>query len=124
MGTYKLGHRHPYEAIILTLEGKGFSLAGEKGLADKDEPVKLDWKDGSVVSPPYFWYHQHFNTGSTKARYFAITEGDFPKRLGTPLEVQQIEAAQEDPSIRRRFEQELGRARAGAALANPGIVHG
>ena len=124
MGTYKLGHRHPYEAIILTLDGKGFSLAGHEGLAEANEPVKLDWKDGSVVSPPYYWYHQHFNTGQTKARYFAITEGDFPKRLGVPLEVQQIEADQEDPSIRRRFEQELGRTRVGKTLANPGIVHG
>src|SRR5215831_10751234 len=91
VGTYKLGHRHPYEAIILTLNGRGFSLAGKDGLKDS-ESVKLDWKAGSIVSPPYFWYHQHFNTGDTKARYLAITEGDFPKRLGIPLEVEQIEA--------------------------------
>jgi hypothetical protein len=69
--------------------------------------VKIDWKAGSIVSPPYFWYHQHFNSGSTKARYYAITEGDFPKRLGIPLEVEQIEADKEDPSVKRRFEQEL-----------------
>src|SRR6266508_4273510 len=65
VGTYKLGHRHPYEAIILTLNGRG-----------------------------------------AKARYYAITEGDFPKRLGIPLEVEQIEADREDPSIKRRFEAE------------------
>jgi quercetin dioxygenase-like cupin family protein len=106
VGTYKLGHRHPYEAIILTLNGRGFSLAGKKGLKDS-EAVKVDWKAGSIVSPPYFWYHQHFNTGNTKARYLAITEGDFPKRLGIPLQVEQIEAGQEDPEIRKRFEREL-----------------
>jgi quercetin dioxygenase-like cupin family protein len=105
VGTYKLGHRHPYEAIILTLNGRGFSLAGKDGLKDS-ESVKLDWKAGSIVSPPYFWYHQHFNTGDTKARYLAITEGDFPKRLGIPLEVEQIEADHEDPEIRKRFERE------------------
>ena len=107
VGTYKLGHRHPYEAIILTLNGRGFSLAGREGLKEVQNPVKLDWKAGSIVSPPYFWYHQHFNTGDTRARYLALTEGDFPKRLGIPLDVEQIEAKQEDPSIRRRFDQEL-----------------
>jgi quercetin dioxygenase-like cupin family protein len=109
VNTYKLGHRHPYEAIILTLNGRGFSLAGKNSLKEADNPVKIDWKAGSIVSPPYFWYHQHFNSGTTKARYYAITEGDFPKRLGIPLEVEQIEADKEDPGIKRRFEQELAK---------------
>jgi quercetin dioxygenase-like cupin family protein len=121
--TYKLGHRHPYEAIILTLNGKGFSIAGRDGLAERDRPVKIDWQEGSIVSPPYFWYHQHFNTGDTKARYWAITEGDFPKRLGIPLEVEQIEKEREDPGIRQLFEQELGRVRTSDAVTNPGLHH-
>jgi len=114
VGSYKLGHRHPYEAIILTLNGKGFSLAGKDGL-DESKSVKLDWQEGSIVSPPYYWWHQHFNTGNTPARYFAMTEGDFPKRLGIPLDVQQIEANQEDPQIKRRFEEELKKAGIAAA---------
>lgn len=105
-GTYKLGHRHPYEAIIVTLNGKGFTLTGKDSLKEADS-VKLDWKAGSVVSPPYFWYHQHFNVGDSKARYLAMTEGDFPKRLGIPLEVEQIEANQEDPDIKKRFQRAL-----------------
>jgi oxalate decarboxylase/phosphoglucose isomerase-like protein (cupin superfamily) len=109
VGAYKLGHRHPYEAIILTLNGKGFSLAGKDGL-DETKSVKIDWQAGSVVSPPYYWWHQHFNTGNTPARYFAMTEGDFPKRLGIPLDVQQIEAKEEDPRIKQRFEDELKKA--------------
>jgi quercetin dioxygenase-like cupin family protein/oxalate decarboxylase/phosphoglucose isomerase-like protein (cupin superfamily) len=117
VGSYKLGHRHPYEAIILTLNGKGFSLAGQKNLKD-NESVKMDWKAGSVVSPPFFWFHQHFNVGMTPARYLAITEGDFPKRLGIPLEVEQIEKAQEDPAIRRMFEAELQKARQQGRLEN------
>ena len=114
VGSYKLGHRHPYEAIILTLNGKGFSLAGKDGL-DESKSVKLDWQEGSIVSPPYYWWHQHFNTGNTPARYFAMTEGDFPKRLGIPLDVQQIEANQEDPQIKKRFEEELKKAGTAAA---------
>lgn len=104
VGSYKLGHRHPYEAIIYILNGRGFSLFWkEKG----DKPQRLDWQEGSVISPPYYWYHQHFNAGKEPARYLAITEGDFPKRLGIPLEGDQIEAADEDPAIRRMFEEEL-----------------
>jgi len=110
VGSYKLGHRHPYEALILTLNGKGFSLAGKENLKGS-ATVKMDWKAGSVVSPPFFWYHQHFNTGMSVARYLAITEGDFPKRLGIPLEVEQIEKDKEDPEIRRLFEAELQKAR-------------
>jgi len=123
VATYKLGHRHPYEAIILTLNGKGFSLAGRNGLRETDNPVKIDWKAGSIISPPYFWYHQHFNTGDSKARYWAITEGDFPKRLGIPLDVEQIEPPQEDPGIKKRFEKELGHAMVSAVLPNPGLHH-
>jgi quercetin dioxygenase-like cupin family protein len=123
VATYKLGHRHPYEAIILTLNGKGFLLFGKSGLREADSPGKIDWKAGSIISPPYFWYHQHFNTGDTKARYWAITEGDFPKRLGIPLDVEQIEAGQEDPSIKKRFERELGRQMIGAVVPNPGLHH-
>jgi quercetin dioxygenase-like cupin family protein len=107
VGEYKRGHRHPYEAIIVILGGDGFSIAGKNDLL-KDY-VKIDWKQYSVVSPPYFWWHQHFNTGRTPARYYAVTEGDFPKRLGIPLEVEQIEADREDPGIRRLFDAELKR---------------
>jgi oxalate decarboxylase/phosphoglucose isomerase-like protein (cupin superfamily) len=107
-GSYKLGHRHPYEAIILTLGGRGFSLFGKDHLKGSDAQ-HLEWKEGSVISPPFFWYHQHFNTGDTRARYFAVTEGDFPKRLGIPLDVDQIESPQEDPGIRVIFEAERRR---------------
>lgn len=118
VGGYKLGHRHPYEAIILTLNGKGFSIAGKESLKESDTQY-IPWKAGSLVSPPYFWYHQHFNTGTTKARYFAMTEGDFPKRLGIPLQVEQIEADREDPEIKKRFERELKKAQSTASNARP-----
>ena len=107
VGEYKLGHRHPYEAVILILSGDGFSISGKDDLL-KDY-VKMDWQKNSIVSPPYYWYHQHFNTGTVPARYFAVTEGDFPKRLGIPLEVEQIEPSREDPAIRRLFDAELAK---------------
>jgi hypothetical protein len=36
VGGYKLGHRHSYEAIILTLNGTGFSLAAKDNLKESD----------------------------------------------------------------------------------------
>lgn len=119
VGSYKRGHRHPYEAIILTLNGKGFSLTGKDSLKESDAE-KIDWKAGSLVSPPYYWYHQHFNTGASKARYFAMTEGDFPKRLGIPLQVEQIEGDREDPDIKKRFERELKKS---SAAQSNGAAH-
>jgi quercetin dioxygenase-like cupin family protein len=108
VGSYKAGHRHPYEAIILTLNGRGFSLAEKDDLKDSGA-TKIDWQAGSLVSPPFYWWHQHFNTGNTKARYLAITEGDFPIRLGFPLQVEQIELDKEDPEIKKHFDRELHR---------------
>lgn len=108
VGSYKAGHRHPYEAIILTLNGRGYSIAEKDELKDS-AAMKIDWQAGSVVSPPFFWFHQHFNTGNTKARYLAITEGDFPIRLGFPLQVEQIELDKEDPEIKKHFDRELHR---------------
>ena len=85
----------------------GGNVSGGRTSLKDSEAVKSDWQAGSVVSPPYFWYHQHFNTGTIKARYLAITEGDFSKRPGIPLEVEEIEADQEHPAIKKRFEREL-----------------
>jgi len=46
-----------------------------------------------------------------------MTEGDFPKPIGIPLDDQQIEAKQEDPRIKQRFQEELKKA--GLAEVNP-----
>ncbi len=46
-----------------------------------------------------------------------MTEGDFPKRLGIPLQVEQIEPDREDPRIKKRFEEELKKAAAGRMTA-------
>jgi len=41
-----------------------------------------------------------------------MTEGDFPKRLGIPLQVEQIEPDREDPQIKKRFQEELKKSSA------------
>jgi hypothetical protein len=62
--------------------------------------------------PPNKWFHQHFNVGSTPARYLALHP---PMQFhGHAEKVEdrakdQIEYPDEDPSVRRRFAEELSK---------------
>ncbi|MFF3753250.1 ethanolamine ammonia lyase-activating protein [Streptomyces sp. NPDC002018] len=111
VGTYKKAHRHNAGAHVIILGGTGFSLLWREG-----EPVRrVDWRQGSIVVPPERWFHQHFNTGTTPARYLALRWGskkyplfkqfliDRPTTQGGD----QIEYQDEDPSVRATFEAEL-----------------
>jgi quercetin dioxygenase-like cupin family protein len=115
VGTYKKAHRHGPGAHVVIIGGQGYSLMWPEG-----EPIqRFDWHDGSVIVPPERWFHQHFNTGATPARYLALRWGSrkFPrvmgKAYGTDESVKaggdQIEYPDEDPAIRRMFEAELAK---------------
>jgi hypothetical protein len=73
-----------------------------------------------MVVPPRNWFHQHFNSGATPARYLALRWGSRRYRMGdafssgegkTDVDVKQggaqIEYADEDPAIHQLFEAEL-----------------
>jgi len=72
-------HRHINEAIIYILIGHGYSL-----LQDGDNaPIRVDWQEGDVFSPPLNWFHQHFNLDPEKpARYLAITNALLMTTMG------------------------------------------
>jgi oxalate decarboxylase/phosphoglucose isomerase-like protein (cupin superfamily) len=117
IGTYKKAHAHGPGAHVIVLSGEGFSLMWPEGA----EPQRYDWREGSMIVPPNMWYHQHFNTGTTTARYLAfkaegvairnaqgVPKAWISKRLGGD----QIDYADERPEIRRMFAD---------ALANHGL---
>ena len=70
-----------------------------------------------MIVPPNMWFHQHFNTGTTPARYLAFkAEGvSIRNAQGVPkawisrrIGGDQIDYADESPRVRETFAEALG----------------
>ena len=101
-------------AHVIIMSGEGYTLMWPEG----EEPRRYEWREGSMIVPPNLWFHQHFNTGTTPARYLAFkAEGvairnaqGVPKAwISRRLGGDQIDYADEDPAIRKEFEGELAK---------------
>jgi oxalate decarboxylase/phosphoglucose isomerase-like protein (cupin superfamily) len=139
VGRYHKAHFHQGGAILLILRSEGYTLMWppEAGIrpyqsGHGDQVVKVNWREGSVFSPPSGWFHQHFNTGAEKARQLAFRySGQSGKYLlgcwravnkeGVRTSVREggtmIEYEDEDPQIRKDFETAIQNA--GAPMAMP-----
>jgi gentisate 1,2-dioxygenase len=102
-GLYKKAHLHGPGRVIVIPRGEGYSLLWEPG----GEKVMCPWGEGAVFTPPGGWYHQHFNLGEEPARYLKF--GHLPQLSRAGEYRHQIEYSDEDPWVRRKFEDELGR---------------
>jgi oxalate decarboxylase/phosphoglucose isomerase-like protein (cupin superfamily) len=106
--TYKKAHRHGPGRVIVIPAGEGYSIMWEEG----KEKVVVPWHESSAFVPPNKWFHQHFNAGGTPARYLALHP---PMQFhGHAEKVEdrakdQIEYPNEDPWIRKKFEEELAK---------------
>lgn len=129
IGQYHKAHHHGGGAILLIVQSEGFTLMWPNALGERpyagghgDEVVRVDWKPGSVFSPPTGWFHQHFNTGGESALQVAIRNGSakYPfgmrraqTRQGVLRSTREggtmIEYEDEDPEIPRLFDEALAR---------------
>ena len=115
VGTYKKAHAHGPGAHVIVMGGEGFSLMWPEG----EQPRRYEWKEGTMIVPPNMWFHQHFNTGTTPARYLAFkAEGvSIRNAQGVPkawisrrVGGDQIDYADEAPLIREGFSAALAKA--------------
>jgi hypothetical protein len=126
VGRYHKAHFHQGGAILLILRSQGYTLMwpAEAGIrpyrsGNADQVVRVNWREGSVFSPPSGWFHQHFNTGKEPARQLAFRySGESGKFLlgcwrainkeGVRRSIRDggtlIEYEDEDPQIRVDFE--------------------
>jgi mannose-6-phosphate isomerase-like protein (cupin superfamily) len=118
VGTYKKAHRHGPGAHLVLLSGdSGFSLLWTKD--DRSDMVKCDWQVGSIVVVPNDGtYHQHFNSGTKRARYMALRSGSGGfvapnRRQSADVSIKdggiQVEYTDEDREIHSIFEAELAK---------------
>jgi len=126
-GRYHKAHYHGPGAILLGLDGEGYVLAWDSALGPRpyasgrgDEVIRVAWRQHSIYSPPNAYYHQHFNAGSTPARHIAVYGAKLPLGVHDLYDGDQwigmvsdreggtlIDYEDEDPQIRRDFEQTL-----------------
>ncbi len=72
VGRYKKAHRHAAGTHVHAIGGEGYSLLWYDG---DSEFVELPWRHGIMYTPPFWMFHQHFNTGHIPARYLACAIG-------------------------------------------------
>ena len=69
---YKKGHRHGDGLHIFAVTGSGYTKLWYEG---DEEFREVPWRHGIMYAPPYWMFHQHFNTAPEPARYLAIGMG-------------------------------------------------
>jgi quercetin dioxygenase-like cupin family protein/oxalate decarboxylase/phosphoglucose isomerase-like protein (cupin superfamily) len=127
-GCYHQAHYHGGGAIFINIGGgTGYTMMWPQDVGphpyasgNEDKIVRVEWKDGSLYSPPSGWFHQHFNTGDQTVRQLALRLGSHRHKVtfhealsgeGTLVSIKEggalVTYADEDPEISRRFKQEL-----------------
>jgi mannose-6-phosphate isomerase-like protein (cupin superfamily) len=127
VGTYKKAHRHGPGAHLVILSGVGFSLLWTED--DMSDLRKCNWREGGmVIVPSDKCIHQHFNTGTSRARYLAFHPGSLgtlkPQPAGRLSGVsekeggRQIEYDDQSPMVNEIFEAELAKNGAQSRMAS------
>ena len=121
VGRYKKAHRHAAGTHVHAVSGAGYSLLWYDG---DSEFVELPWRHGFMYTPPFWMFHQHFNTCDQPARYLACSIGSARYPLISLRRVsnegggstsvkeggRQIEYEDQDHRIHRKFLEETARS--------------
>lgn len=89
VGRYQKAHFHGGGAVLLIARSRGYTLMWPRELGlhpyqdgHAERVVRVDWQEGSVLSPPSDWFHQHFNSASAPARQIALRYGSHKYGVG------------------------------------------
>ncbi|TVT23018.1 hypothetical protein FNH06_11370 [Amycolatopsis acidiphila] len=121
VGRYKKAHRHAAGTHVHAVDGEGHSLLWYEGDAEFKE---FPWRHGFMYTPPFWMFHQHFNTGPRPARYVACSLGSrrYPflamrrksaegsGAVSVSQGGRQIEYEDQDPRVHRKFLEALDRS--------------
>ena len=143
VGRYHKAHHHHGGAILLILRSKGYTLMWPQEMGERpyrqnraDQVVKVDWREGSVLSPPTNWFHQHFNRGKEPARQLAFRyttqSGKYPLGIGRALNRAGVRTSTreggtlieyEDEDLQVRIDYEAALGKEGIPLQMPAVVY-
>jgi len=101
-GLSKKAHRITSNGFVLILTGRGVTVQWREGAYK--QRTRIDWKPGTLFSPPVFWYQQHLNSGASAARYLVINVPGFVRNIGLHFE-DQLEV--DIPEVAREWKAEL-----------------
>jgi oxalate decarboxylase/phosphoglucose isomerase-like protein (cupin superfamily) len=136
-GRYKKAHRHAAGTHVHAVDGEGYTLLWYEGDSEFRE---VPWRHGTMYTPPFWMFHQHFNTGSKPARYRACSMGSrrYPfialrrrsAEGGGSISIQrggrQIEYEDQDPRVHRKWLEAIGKngvaSRMGDTFDEPAIL--
>ena len=76
-GTFSKLHRHGPGAHVVWLSGEGYSLM----FPDGGEKTKADWKRGTMVVPPAWWWHQHAVVSPEPGQHLALRMSSMKNRI-------------------------------------------
>jgi mannose-6-phosphate isomerase-like protein (cupin superfamily) len=103
VGRYKKAHRHGPGAHVFLLDSTGYTMMWREG----ETPKRYDWHEGTVISPPAGWWHQHYNTGAQPCKFVALHANTAVQ--GEEQGVEQIEFEEGDEAMRKLFADECAK---------------